>query len=55
MYASNQNNPAVVQLLIDGKADVNAKTKGGATALLIAKMKNRSEIINVLKKAGAKG
>lgn len=54
MYASAQKNPAIVQLLIDGKADVNSKSKTGATAIKIAKAKSYGDIINLLKKAGAK-
>ena len=46
-------NKEMVQLLIKNGADVNAKV-GGRTALDLAKMFKNTEIINLLKKHGAK-
>jgi ankyrin repeat protein len=44
----------IVRALIAAGANVNAKAKGGATPLMLAQALNRSEIIAVLKAAGAK-
>jgi ankyrin repeat protein len=44
----------IVRLLIKHGAEVNIKESGGKTALKIAKEKNRTEIIKILEKAGAK-
>lgn len=44
----------VVKLLIQLKADVNTKTKGGDTPLSVAQKGDQTDIIAVLKAAGAK-
>jgi ankyrin repeat protein len=43
-----------VQALLAAGANVNAKANNGFTALKGAKMMGHSEIIRILKKAGAK-
>jgi len=44
----------VVALLIDKGADVNAKDRDGKTPLSLAQEKGHNEIIELLKKRGAK-
>ena len=43
-----------IQELIKGGADVNVKNKDGESALSMAKKRGRKEIVELLKKAGAK-
>lgn len=45
---------AVVELLLDKGAEVDVKTKGGSTALSLAKDRGYTEIVELLKKHGAK-
>jgi ankyrin repeat protein len=40
--------------LLAAGADVNAKTKGGGTALMMAEKYGLTEIVQLLKQAGAK-
>ena len=48
-------NPKLVKLLVDNGADVDVKNKvTGITPLFSAKYTNKTEIIKILKKAGAK-
>lgn len=47
-------NYAIVEMLLNKKADVNAKNKEGGTALSIAKEKKLPAIVNLLKVHGAK-
>ena len=55
MAASRKGHKAMVKLLLDKGADVNAKTKMyGWTALKAAAMEGHEEIVEVLKKHGAK-
>jgi ankyrin repeat protein len=42
-----------VQVLLDAKADVNAKAVNGDTALSKASEKGYPEVVQLLKKAGA--
>jgi len=44
----------LVKLLVDAGADVNAKTDSGITALWVVKTLSIPEIVELLKKAGAK-
>ena len=46
--------PAIVQMLLDAGSDVNAKNQSGETALMLAKKYNRTTIIGLQKKDGAK-
>jgi hypothetical protein len=46
--------PAAVQALLKAGADPNAKAKAGATPLMFAEIFNRTEIAEILRKAGAK-
>lgn len=54
MYAVGGGHIEIVKLLIEKKADVNLKDKEGYTALYAAKVKGNSEIVRLLKEAGAK-
>jgi len=55
MEASLSGQKDVVQLLLDNKADVNAKDKNrGATALVFAADNGHEDVVQLLKKAGAK-
>ena len=57
MFAARFSTPQVVQALIEGGADVNARTKSGQTALTLADTKDnlwREDIVAVLKRRGAK-
>jgi ankyrin repeat protein len=45
--------PAMVELLLESGADVNAKDHGGTTALALAQAKNRSELVELLRSYGA--
>jgi ankyrin repeat protein len=53
-YAVYGGKPEMVQLLIDLKANVNARTKDGDTPLKAAQKGDQTEIIEILKAAGAK-
>ena len=43
----------IVQILLDNGANVNAKNKDGVNALMIAKSEELTEIVELLKQAGA--
>jgi ankyrin repeat protein len=43
----------IIRMLIDAKADVNAESKDGRTALVVALYKRDAEIVRMLKEAGA--
>ncbi len=53
-YAIYGGKPDMVKLLIDLKANVNVKTKDGDTPLKAAEKGDQTEIIEILKAAGAK-
>ena len=44
----------VVRILLENHADPNARTDNGATPLSMALSRNNTEVINILRKAGAK-
>jgi len=44
----------IVKLLIENGADVNVKDKDGMTALMYASEEGYTEIVSLLKNAGAK-
>ena len=46
--------PAIVPLLLNAGADVNVKNAGGITPLVWAKDAEATDVIELLKKAGAK-
>jgi ankyrin repeat protein len=46
--------PTVLELLIQHGASVNARDKGGDSALLLAEQEGNAEAIAVLRAAGAK-
>ncbi len=43
-----------VQVLLDSGTDVNAKNNDGTTALMFAEEEGHTEIVELLKKAGAR-
>lgn len=45
---------SIVKILLDAGADVNARTDNGRTALAYAEVYQKNEIVDLLKKAGAK-
>ncbi len=53
-WSSFIGDSATVQVLLSRKADFNLKTKKNETALQLAKEKKHPEIVELLKKAGAK-
>jgi ankyrin repeat protein len=55
MYAAmtERNDPALVQLLIDRGANVNARTSSGETALSLARQRGETKIVAVLRATGA--
>lgn len=53
MWAVGNDHTAVVKALLDAGADLNAKDHDGTTALRIASERGRSEIVQLLKRAGA--
>jgi ankyrin repeat protein len=46
--------PSAIQVLLKAGSDPNAKAKGGATPLMYAEIFQRTEIAEILRKAGAK-
>ena len=54
MFASLGGQTEIVKELISKGANVNDKDNSGNSALNIAKKNKEKEIINILKKAGAK-
>jgi tetratricopeptide (TPR) repeat protein len=54
MIASFQGHVAAVRLLISKRANVNARGKDGITALAMATTKNRTDVVEILKQAGAR-
>jgi hypothetical protein len=46
--------PEVIQALVKAGSDLTAKSNGGVTALQLAKIFGRGEVVDVLTKAGAK-
>ncbi len=53
IVAAFSGHPAVVGLLIDAKAPLNARTLHGCTALYQATVKGHTECVRVLLKSGA--
>jgi uncharacterized protein len=51
--ASESGHADVVRVLLDAKADVNAKDNHGVTALLEASQHGYGDVVRVLKNAGA--
>lgn len=51
--AAKRGNAEIVQLLISHGADINARNNDGNTALYVAKVEGREEIVAMLKRAGA--
>jgi ankyrin repeat protein len=52
--AARYNRKSVAEVLISNGADINAKTKDGGTALSLAKDRGYTDIVELLKKHGAK-
>ena len=53
MSASESGNTKMVKELIDNGADVNAKDNRGKTALMRASQRGHTEVVSLLKNAGA--
>jgi uncharacterized protein len=51
--AESRGSAKMAQLLIQAGADVNAKTSGGYTPLLVAAGRGKTEVVKVLLEAGA--
>ena len=45
---------AAVRALVDAGSDLTAKSNGGTTALQLAKIYQRADVVAMLEKAGAK-
>jgi ankyrin repeat protein len=54
MIASFQGHVAAVRLLISRRANVNVRAKSGVTALTMATTKNRTDVAEILRQAGAR-
>jgi len=54
MMAAQNGHTEVVEALLGKGANVNAKDNDGATALMAAVHKGHTDIVQLLKKAGAK-
>ena len=54
LAALNQGYAGAAKLLINVGADVNARTKSGETALMLARQKGYTDVVEILQKAGAK-
>ena len=54
MIAALRGYPGTAKLLLDAGADVNAKDARGETPLMHAMERNHTEVIEILKTAGAK-
>jgi ankyrin repeat protein len=52
--AASRGPVELIEALIKAGADVNAKAAGGGTALMLAQIMNRDDVVALLKKAGAK-
>lgn len=52
--AENRKSVPLVKALVNAGADVNVRAKGGATPLMMAEVRQCKEIVEILKKAGAK-
>jgi uncharacterized protein len=53
-YPSREADPQIVNLLLQKGADVNAKDRNGETALKKAQRRGSAQIVEMLKKHGAK-
>ena len=54
MWAVERGQSETVKALIDAGADANAETEEGKTALMIAAEQGRTEIVDIIKQAGAR-
>ena len=54
MDAARYGDTEVVQILLQAGADVNVVDNDGKSALMIAKEKSHTPIVNLLRRAGAK-
>ncbi len=54
LWAAGKGQTKIVKILLDAGADVNMKNNGGHTALMMATEHDHNEVIELLKRAGAK-
>jgi uncharacterized protein len=54
MVAANKGQTATVRLLLDKGADVHVKDIDGRTVMMIAGKEGHSEVVQLLRRAGAK-
>jgi ankyrin repeat protein len=54
MQAADEGSNESLELLLDCRADVDAKNRAGETALMIARRKGRAGTVRLLLGAGAK-
>jgi ankyrin repeat protein len=54
MWAAYHGYPEITKILIKAGADVNAKDQDGITALMGAAEQGHAEIVNLLKRFGAR-
>ena len=53
MNAAGRGHTEVVRVLLDGGADVNVQTSTGVTASMAAAVASHTQVVDLLKQAGA--
>ena len=54
MFATEKGHTEIVKVLLSAVADIDAKSNDGSTGLMVAEKGSHKEIVELLKKAGAK-